>query len=97
MSEKNQIHAEIKDGKLIIGSRELNLEGLKLLSFDDDPKNLGNDLHELFASISIIGALIKEAGPSEKVEGELLALNLPSYNSLYALKVVIDSLKKMQP
>lgn len=95
MSEQNPIKAEIKDGKLIIGSNELNLEGLQILASDDKPKNIGADLQELFASFSIISSLIKDAGPSGNVDGEILTLNLPSYNSLYALKLVADSLKKM--
>ncbi len=94
MSEQNPIKAEIKDNKLVIGNTEINLEGLQVLAFDDEPKNQGIELQELFTSISIIGAIVGNSEP-DKVSGELIRLNLPSYNSLYALKVVIEALKKM--
>jgi len=94
MNEQNPIKAEIKDNKLVIDNTEINLEGLQVLAFVDDPKNKGIELQELFTSISIIWSIAADAEPG-KVSGELIMINLPSYNSLYALKVVIEALKKM--
>jgi len=94
MENKVTKQPEIKDGKLIIDNTEINLEGLQELVFCDKPKNQGIELQELFTSISIIGALVGDSEP-DKVNGDLIRLNLPSYNSLYGLKVVIEALKKM--
>jgi len=94
MENKTTKQPEIKDRKLIIDNTEYSLEAFEMLFQDSDPSCTSSDLQEIFTSISIMSALISEAGPSGKVDGELLSLNLPSYDSLYALRVVIKALKK---
>jgi len=90
MENKTTKQPEIKDRKLIIDNTEYSLEAFEMLFQDSDPSCTSSDLQEIFTSISIMSALISEAGPSGKVDGELLSLNLPSY----ALRVVIKALKK---
>lgn len=98
--EKNTekpIKAEIKDGKLIIeGVHEFNLEGLKNLSESTDFESATEDLSNIAFSIAKIAIMAAETvGTKKHVDTEILLDSLPISVSLYTLKVLSDSLKKM--
>ena len=96
MEEMKQNQPEIKDGKLIIDGTVINLVGLTILADEAGTiADFGEELQELFISISMIGSLIAAAGPSGEIDAESLSLNFPPYRSLYSLKVVTEALKKM--
>ena len=88
---KEQIKAEIKDGKLIIdGILELNLEGLKLMSGEADSESFANAINDVFYSYARICALFNYCDDKEQ-----FSLAMPQTESIYFLKVLSDSLKKM--
>jgi hypothetical protein len=94
---KTPIKAEIEDGKLIIeGIHEFNLEGLKNLAESIDIEFVAEDLSELAFSIAKIATMAAETVDTDKhVDSSILIDSLPKSVSIYALKVLSDSLKKM--
>lgn len=89
---KAPIKAEIIGDRLIIDGNELRLEGLKNLIDFMEPREYNEEITSLSLSIAQIAALMSE---SESIDGENLKFAFPSYNSLFALKVLSESLKMM--
>lgn len=93
--EKAPIKAEIMGDRLIIDGKELRLKGLKSLIDFMEPKEFNEEITSLSLSLAQIGALVSESGDEEKVEVEDLKMAFPSYNCLFAIKVLSNSFKEM--
>jgi hypothetical protein len=94
-STKEPIKAEIMGDRLIIDGEELRLEGLKSLVDFMKPKEFIEEIASLTLSLAQIGALMSEVEIGDTIDHESLRYAFPSYNCLFALKVLSNSLKEM--
>jgi hypothetical protein len=60
-----------------------------------EPGEFHEEIASLSLSIAQIGALISESGDEKEVDEESLRMAFPSYNCLFALRVISESFKKM--
>jgi hypothetical protein len=91
---KEQIKAEIKDGKLIIdGKHELRLEGLKELIELCNTEDLFTSVDDVVYSISRIACEMNNGLHESQIS--CFMGSFPQMASIAFLKVLSDSLKKM--
>jgi len=93
MTEKEQIFAEIENGKLILNGDVISLQALSELLQETTVEQIIKDLESINVSLVKVGALILEN--DSKVDSETLKLSFPSFSAVYGIQVLLEAFKKM--